>query len=147
MIWVALTQSKLKIRSVSDPYLYQINTETITFSNQSSYEKILHYLCYYYEIVILKINTSPTFTYSKQRWKNKNNVWNLFKVNNWTPEWRHWRRSAVFIVKFEQISQIVLVFSMLTLSKWIPAGKYCWISKLIRFPQTNKVQAPKRIIY
>ena len=30
--------------------------------------------------------------------------------------WRHWRRSGVFIVNFEHISHLVLVFLLLTLS-------------------------------
>ena len=33
------------------------------------------------------------------------------------PERRHWRRSGVFIVNFEQILHIVLVFPLLTLNK------------------------------
>ena len=33
-----------------------------------------------------------------------------------TPERRHWRRSGVFIVNFEHISDFVLVFRMLTLN-------------------------------
>ena len=56
----------------------------------------------------------------------------LFKVNNRntrtgceicskltinTPERRQWRRSGVFIVKFEHISHLVLVFLLLTLSR------------------------------
>ena len=56
----------------------------------------------------------------------------LFKVNNRntrtrceicskltinTPERRHWRRSGVFIVNFEHISHLVLVFLLLTLNK------------------------------
>ena len=56
----------------------------------------------------------------------------LFKVNNRntrtrceicskltikTPERRHWRRSGVFIVNFEHISHLVLVFLLLTLSR------------------------------
>ena len=43
-----------------------------------------------------------------QQWKHQNNVWNLFKVN---------LRSGVFVANFEQISQIVLVFSLLTINK------------------------------
>ena len=31
-------------------------------------------------------------------------------------ERRHWRRSGVFIVNFEHISQVVLVFLLLTLN-------------------------------
>ena len=56
----------------------------------------------------------------------------LFKVNNRntrtrceiyskltinTPERRQWRRSGVFIVNFEHISHLVLVFLLLTLNK------------------------------
>ena len=33
------------------------------------------------------------------------------------PEWRQWRRSGVFIVNFEHILHLVLVFLLLTLSK------------------------------
>ena len=56
----------------------------------------------------------------------------MFKVNNRntrtrckicskltikTPERRHWRRSAVFIVNVEHISHLVVVFLLLTLSR------------------------------
>ena len=34
-----------------------------------------------------------------------------------TPERRHWRRSGVFIVTFEHISRLFLVFLLLTLSR------------------------------
>ena len=34
-----------------------------------------------------------------------------------TPERRYWRCSGVFIVKFEHISHLVLVFLLLTLSR------------------------------
>ena len=33
-----------------------------------------------------------------------------------TPELRQWRRSGVFIVHFEDISHLVLVFQLLTLN-------------------------------
>ena len=61
----------------------------------------------------------------------------LFKVNNRktrtrceicskltinTPKRRQWRRSGVFIVNFEHISHLVLVFLLLTLSRYMPAG-------------------------
>ena len=56
----------------------------------------------------------------------------MFKVNNKktrticeicskltikTPERHEWRRSGVFIINFEDISHIVLVFRLLTLSR------------------------------
>ena len=31
-------------------------------------------------------------------------MWNMFKVNNKTPEWRHWSFSSVSIVEFEQVN-------------------------------------------
>ena len=37
------------------------------------------------------------------------------------PERRHWRRSGIYVANFEQISHIVLVFWLLTLSKQMPA--------------------------
>ena len=39
-----------------------------------------------------------------------------------TPERRHKRRSGVFIVNFEHISHLVLVFLLLTLNMQLPAG-------------------------
>ena len=40
-----------------------------------------------------------------------------------TPERRQWRRFGVFIVNLKHISNLVLVFLLLTLSREIPAGK------------------------
>ena len=39
-----------------------------------------------------------------------------------TPERRQWLRSGVFIINFEHISHLALVFPLLTLSRQIPAG-------------------------
>ena len=82
---------------------------------------------------------------------NKPAVIYLFKVNNGntrtmcesysklttkTSERRQWRRSGILIANFEQISHIVLVFSLLTLTKKILAGKYVFniVFFLISFP-------------
>ena len=43
---------------------------------------------------------------------------NIFKVNNRTSE----SRPGVFIVNFEHISHLVLVFLLLTLNMQLPAG-------------------------
>ena len=66
----------------------------------------------------------------------------MFKVNNRTTrtrceicsdvtikttEQRQWRRSGVFIVNFEQISHLVLVFLLLTLSRQMPAENVLYI--------------------
>ena len=40
-----------------------------------------------------------------------------------TPERRQWRRSGVFIVIFEQVSHLFLVFLLLNLNKQMLAGK------------------------
>ena len=45
----------------------------------------------------------------------------MFQVNNKDARRRQWRRSGVFIVNFEHISHLVLVFLLLTFnmySKW-----------------------------
>ena len=70
----------------------------------------------------------------------------MFKVNNRntrtkceicskliikTTERCQWRRSGVFIVDFEHILHLALVFLLLTLSRWMPAGMWrtlCLIS-------------------
>ena len=48
------------------------------------------------------------------------NVWNMFKRRQ--RHWR-WRRFGVFIVNFEHISRLVLVFLLLTLCRYMLAGK------------------------
>ena len=63
----------------------------------------------------------------------------MFKVNNRnnrirceicskltikTPELRHWRRSGVFIVKFEHILHFVVAFLLLTLSVGIHLNRH-----------------------
>ena len=62
---------------------------------------------------------------------------NLFKVNNRNikttckicskltinmPERRHWCHTGVFIVNFEQILFVILVFLLMNLNKWMLAG-------------------------
>ena len=51
----------------------------------------------------LSVSIQSVFTYSK--------------LTIETPERRHWRRSGVFIVNFEHISHLVLVFLLLTLNR------------------------------
>ena len=58
-----------------------------------------------------------------QQWTHQNNfVRSVFKLTIKTPERRHWCGSGVFIVNFEHISHIAMVFSWLTSNKWILAG-------------------------
>ena len=44
------------------------------------------------------------------------------KLTTKAPERHHWRHSDVFIVNFEHISHLVLVFLLLTLSRQLPFG-------------------------
>ena len=71
----------------------------------------------------------------------------MFKVNNRitktrceryskltikTPERHHWRCSGVFIINFEHISHLVLVFLFLTLSRYMPIGTRLSFKQLLR---------------
>ena len=50
--------------------------------------------------------------------RNTRTMWELCsKLTIKAPERRQWRRSGVFIVNFEHISHLVLVFLLLTLSR------------------------------
>ena len=44
----------------------------------------------------------------------------MLKINSKGTKLRHWRRSGVFNVNFEHISCLVLVFLLLTLSRYMP---------------------------
>ena len=75
----------------------------------------------------------------------------MFKVNNRNtrtrseicskltikiPERRHWRRSGIFIINFEHVLHLFLVFLLLILSRQLPAGSTATqtvtFSKLVR---------------
>ena len=58
-------------------------------------------------IYLLKVNNRNTRTRCE--------ICSKLTIN--TPERRHWPRSGVFIVNFEHISHLVLVFLLLTLNK------------------------------
>ena len=64
-----------------------------------------------------------------QQWRHQNNVWNLFKVINKDTRMTSWRRSDVFIVNFEQISHIVMVFPLLILNTQMRAEKILYKKK------------------
>ena len=58
--------------------------------------------------------------FQSQLLKRQQNVCNLFKVNN--KDTIQWRRSDVFIINSEHISQIVLAFLSFTLNKYMSPG-------------------------
>ena len=63
-------------------------------------------------IYLLKVNDANTRTMNK--------ICSKLIIN--ALERRHWCRSIIFVVNFEQISRTTLVFPLFTLGKWIPAG-------------------------
>ena len=96
-----------------------------------------------FEIKILRTSLVPMSPFNTT-WKTSKNFWflmfsgdisaniYLFKVNNKntskrceicskltlkTPEWCQWHRSGVFIINFEYLSHLFLVFLLLTLNK------------------------------
>ena len=68
--------------------------------------------------------THAAFTCSKSIIEKKEMYEICSKLIIEIPERRHWRRSCVFMVNFEQISHIVLLFPLLTLNKYIPTGYF-----------------------
>ena len=56
------------------------------------------------------IHIEPAITCSKLTIETLEQMWNMFKANNKDTERRHWRSSGVFIVNFEHITHLVLVF-------------------------------------
>ena len=52
---------------------------------------------------------------------------NLFKVSNKETKLRQWRCSGVFIINFEHVSHIILLFSLLSLNKFITGGVECFL--------------------
>ena len=57
-------------------------------------------------------------------------MWTYWKLSIKTPRWYQWRSSGVFFVNFEQISDIVLVFPLVTLNKWMAAIDNNEVSKI-----------------
>ena len=62
------------------------------------------------------VGYSPTDNYTRTRCEVS------WKLTIKTPERRHWPRSGVFIVNFEHISHLPLIFLLLTLSRCMPTG-------------------------
>ena len=103
--------------------------------------------------------TTLVFFFTPRKEKTSTAGIYLFKVNNRntrtiyeicskltikTPQWSQWRHSGAFIVNFKHILHIALLFLLLTLNKWMPAGSDM---KWMKIPvpqllQTNNVSFP-----
>ena len=68
---------------------------------------------------VVSYQTSPAgiylFKVNSRNTRKRCEICSKLTIN--TPERRQWRRSGVFIVNFEHISHLVLVFLLLTLSR------------------------------
>ena len=62
-------------------------------------------------------NKKKTNTYWKSTIETSKKVEVCSKLTIKTPEWRYWRPSGVFIVNFEPVSHLFLVFLLLTLNR------------------------------
>ena len=72
----------------------------------------------YWELYGTEINRSD----SENRWVNSQEVDKTTRRYRWNAVWTdktngQWRRSGIFIVNFEHISHLILVFLLLTLSR------------------------------
>ena len=95
-------------------------------------DNILFYFIYFFVILCLWKGvvrtfyfacTQPTITCSKLKNKNSRTRYEIgMKLTIKTPERRQWRRSGLFIVNFEQVSYLTLMFLFLTLSTDMLAG-------------------------
>ena len=62
------------------------------------------------------------FKVNKRNTRTRCDICSKLTIN--TPEQRQWRRSGVFIVNFERILHLGLVFLLLTSSRQMTAGKW-----------------------
>ena len=95
-------------------------------------DNILFYFIYFFVILCLWKGvvrtfyfacTQPTITCSKLKNKNSRTRYEIgMKLTIKTPERRQWCRSGLFIVNFEQVSYLTLMFLFLTLSTDMLAG-------------------------
>ena len=81
--------------------------KVICLTETSCSDKSINHNLYPAGIYLLKVNNRNTGTRCE--------ICPKLTIN--TPERRHWRRSGVFIVNFEHISHLALVFLLLTLNK------------------------------
>ena len=101
---------KLTIKTLECRHWHNSGVFTVNFEHISQNVFIVDFKQVPAKIYLLKVNNKNT----------RKRVWNMFKVSKLTiktPERRHWRSSGVFIVNFAHISQLFIVFLLLTLNK------------------------------
>ena len=105
---MAISQNKKKI-PVSNRWFWHIDQQIIEIvkKSSSSTQKTHHVSSYPAGIYLLKVNN--------RNFRTSCEICSKLKLK--TPERCYCRRSGAFIVNFEQISDLVLVFLLLTLSR------------------------------
>ena len=64
---------------------------------------------------MFQVSNDYMFEVNNRNTRTRNEIGSKLTIN--IPERRHWRRSGNFVVNFEYISHLVLVFLLLTLSR------------------------------
>ena len=64
--------------------------------------------------------TQQMFACSKSTIRTKIEICSQLAIK--TLEWRHWHRSGVLILNFEQFLDLFLMLQLLTLNRWLLAG-------------------------
>ena len=91
-------------------YFQEIRGIFRTVIQQNAYEQLI-VRCY------LNYGSQQNLPVQSQQHKLWKKVRSLFKFNKKDIRTSNWRRSGVFIINFEHISQLLLVFLLLTLSR------------------------------
>ena len=76
-----------------------------------------------YSVIVFKISNTADIYLLKCNYRNirtRSKICSKLTIK--IPERHHWRRSGIFIVNFEHISHLVLVFLLLSLNMYLPAG-------------------------
>ena len=70
----------------------------------------------------MEINPTNIFLFKVNNRNSKKRCKIYLKLTIKTPEWRQWRCSGVFVVNFEHISQLFLLFLLLNLNRYMLTG-------------------------
>ena len=90
-----------------------------------SYHTLLLSFCHFFLSfsISTRRNSGNNFLFNinNRSTKRRGEICSKFLIK--IPEWRHWHGRDVFIVNFQHISHLFLVFLLFTLNKWMLAGK------------------------
>ena len=67
--------------------------------------------------MLISFNAANIYLFNVNNRNTRKRFKICLKLTIKTPEWRQWRRSGVFIAKFEYISHLLLAFLILPLNR------------------------------